>query len=154
MFEIREADVLGVCLNIDGGNNQRMLDILAESVTNTLYVTDGCTQSGVNIPTSIRSRGLTTSPSFALHLFVDVSKFRTWARVFWRKLLLSVPNLTKVNVLHSLFGLILRQKRVSHVVATLLHLDYWILLWCLFHSHMVFMVPKFVDTLVSEVWGH
>jgi len=77
MFEIREADVLGVCLNIDGGNNQRMLDILAESVTNTLYVTDGCTQSGVNIPTSIRSRGLTTSPSFALHLFVDVSKFRT-----------------------------------------------------------------------------
>ena len=75
MFEIREADVLGACLN-DEGNNQKMLDILAESVTNTLYVTDGCTQS-VNIPTSIRSRGLTTSPSFALHLFVDVSKFRT-----------------------------------------------------------------------------
>jgi len=69
MFEIREADVLGACLN-DEGNNQKMLDILAESVTNTLYVTDGCTQS-VNIPTSIRSRGLTTSPSFALHLFVD-----------------------------------------------------------------------------------
>jgi len=71
-FEIREADVLGACLN-DEGNNQKMLDILAESVTNTLYVTDGCTQS-VNIPTSIRSNRLTTSPSFALHLFVDVSE--------------------------------------------------------------------------------
>jgi len=68
--------VLGACLN-DEGNNQKMLDILAESVTNTLYVTDGCTQSGVNIPTSIRSNGLVTSHSFALHLFVDVSKFRT-----------------------------------------------------------------------------
>jgi len=76
MFEIREADVLGACLN-DEGNNQKMLDILAESVTNTLYVTDGCTQSGVNIPTSINSRRLTTSSSFALHLFVDISKFRT-----------------------------------------------------------------------------
>jgi len=75
MFEIREADVLGACLN-DEGNDQKMLDILAESVTNTMSVTAGCTQS-VNIPNNIRRNRLTTSPSFALHLFVDVSKFRT-----------------------------------------------------------------------------
>jgi len=79
MFEIREADVLGACLN-DEGNNQKMLDILAESVTNTLYATDGCTQSGINIPTSIRSSGLSTRSSFAIHLFVDVSKFSIYSR--------------------------------------------------------------------------
>jgi len=42
----------------------------------------------------------------------------------WRKLLLSVPKLTEANVLHSLFSLICRQKVVSHIVATLLQLDY------------------------------
>jgi len=78
MFEIRENDVLGACLN-DEGNNQKMLDILAESVTNTLYVTGGCTQS---VPTNIRSSGLSTSPSFALHLFVDVSKFIAWSKLY------------------------------------------------------------------------
>jgi len=80
MFDIQEDDVLGACLS-DVGVNQRMLDILAESVTNTLYVTDGCTQS-VSIPTSIMRNRLTTSPSFALHLFVDVSKFIAWSKLY------------------------------------------------------------------------
>ena len=73
MFEIQEQDVLGACLR-DEGANQRMLDILAESVTNTLYVT-GRTPSSVDIPSRITSNQLTSSPSFALHLFVDVSEF-------------------------------------------------------------------------------
>jgi len=47
----------------------------------TLYVTDGCTQS-VNIPTNIMSNQLATSPSFALHLFVDVSKFIAWSKLY------------------------------------------------------------------------
>ena len=74
MFEIQEDDVLGACIN-DEGNDQKMLDILAESVTNTLYVTDGCTESRASIASRIRRNSLTTSSSFALHLFVDVSKF-------------------------------------------------------------------------------
>ena len=74
MFEIQEDDVLGACLN-DVGNNHKVLDILAESVTNTLYAADGCTESGGNIPSMIRGNQLATSPSFALHLFVDVSEF-------------------------------------------------------------------------------
>ena len=85
MFEIQEDDVLGACLN-DAGNDQKMLDILAESVTNTLYVTDGCEESLASIASTIRRNRLTTSPSFALHLFVDVSKCRTWAKICWRKL--------------------------------------------------------------------
>ena len=74
MFEIQESDVLGACLN-EVGSNHKVLDILAESVTNTLYAIVGCTESGVNIPSMIMSNQLAPSPSFALHLFVDVSEF-------------------------------------------------------------------------------
>jgi len=47
----------------------------------TLYVTDGCTQS-VNIPTNVMSNQLAISPSFALHLFGDVSKFIAWSKLY------------------------------------------------------------------------
>ena len=73
MFEIQEDDVLGACLN-DKGDDHKVLDILAKSVTSTLYVTDGCTESRASIASTIRSDRLTSSRSFALHLFVDVSK--------------------------------------------------------------------------------
>ena len=73
MFEIQEDDVLGACLN-DKGDDHKALDILAKSVTSTLYVTDGCTESRASIASTIRSDRLTLSQSFALHLFVDVSK--------------------------------------------------------------------------------
>ena len=75
MFEIQEDDVLGACLS-DVGVNQRMLDIIAGNVTNTLSVAVGC------ISSSIRSAQLATSPSIALHLFVDVSKFIAWSKLY------------------------------------------------------------------------
>ena len=74
MFQIQEDDVLGACLN-DAGNNHKPLDVLAEGVSNTLYVTDGCEESLASIASTIMRNRLTTSPSFALHLFVDVSEF-------------------------------------------------------------------------------
>ena len=73
MFEIQEDDVLGACLN-DAGNNHKPLDVLAESISNTLYVTDGCEESLASIASRIRRNRLITRTSYALHLFVDVSK--------------------------------------------------------------------------------
>ena len=81
MFQIQEGDVLGACLN-DAGNNHQVLEILAENVTNTLYATDGCTEPDGSITTAIRRNQLTSSPSYALHLFVDVSEFiRVWLKM-------------------------------------------------------------------------